>query len=38
MDQVLLLVRQLYIHKEHGQADQFFSKKITNKLVSQIQV
>ena len=38
MDEVLQLVRQLYIHMEHGQADQFLSKKITNKLVTQIQV
>ena len=37
MDEVLQLVRQLYIHMEHGQADQFLSKKITNKLVTQIQ-
>ena len=37
MDEVLQLVRQLYIQMEHGQADQFLSKKITNKLVTQIQ-
>ena len=38
MDEVLQLVRQLYIHLDHGQAEQFLSRKITNKLVTQIQV
>ena len=37
MDEVLQLVRQLYIHLDHGQAEHFLSKKITNKLVTQIQ-
>jgi len=37
MDEVLSLVRQLYIHLDHGQAEHFLSKKITNKLVTQIQ-
>jgi len=38
MDEVLQLVRQLYIHLPHGAApEHFLSKKITNKLVTQIQ-
>lgn len=37
MDEVLSLVRQLYIHQDRDEAEHFLSKKITNKLVTQIQ-
>merc|ERR1719297_126343 len=40
MDEVLQLVRQLYINTEHSSdqlSQEFLSKKITNKLVTQIQ-
>ena len=40
MDEVLQLIRQLYINTEHSSdqlSQEFLSKKITNKLVTQIQ-